>query len=92
MLKNAYRYFSGSYFQLIPLTIIVQACIASIVVYFLLQGTPTFWDMIQLLCCVSATTIYLGVILAQVHVKKVFNLFILGLIVNILLLILQLIE
>lgn len=91
MLKNAYIYFSGSYFQLIPLTIILQACIASIVVYFLLQGTPAFWDMIQLLCCVGATTLYLGAILAQVHVKRVFALFILGLTINLSLLVLQLV-
>lgn len=90
MLQNAYRYFAGSYFQLIPLTIIIQACIGSMAVYFLLQGIPTVWDMIQLLLCVAATTMYLGTILAQVHVKKVFNLFILGLVVNIILLSLQL--
>jgi len=92
MLKNAYRYFAGSYFQLIPLTIIIQACIGSIAVYFLLQGVPTVWDMIQLLVCVAATTMYLGAILAQVHVRKVFNIFILGLVVNVLLLIIQLIN
>lgn len=90
MLQNAYRYFAGSYFQLIPLTIIIQACTGSMAVYFLLQGIPTVWDMIQLLLCVAATTMYLGAILAQVHVKKVFHLFILGLVVNILLLSLQL--
>ena len=90
MLQNAYRYFAGSYFQLISLTIIIQACIGSMAVYFLLQGIPTVWDMIQLLLCVAATTMYLGAILAQVHVKKVFNLFILGLVVNIILLSLQL--
>lgn len=90
MLQNAYRYFAGSYFQLIPLTIIIQACIGSIAVYFLLQGIPTVWDMIQLLLCVAATTMYLGAILAQVHVKKVFHLFILALVVNIILLSLQL--
>lgn len=91
MLKSAYRYFTGSYFQLIPLTIIIQACIGSMAVYFLLQGIPTLWDMIQLLLCVAATTLYLGAILAQVHVKKVFTLFVLGLVVNILLLALQLV-
>lgn len=90
MLQNAYRYFAGSYFQLISLTIIIQACIGSMAVYFLLQGIPTVWDMIQLLLCVAATTMYLGAILAQVHVKKVFHLFILGLVVNIILLSLQL--
>lgn len=61
------------------------------VVYFLLQGIPTFWDMIQLLCCVAATTMYLGAILGQIHVKKVFTLFVIGLVVNILLLALQLV-
>jgi hypothetical protein len=91
MLQNAYRYFAGSYFQLIPLTIIIQACIGSMVVFFLLQGIPTVWDMIQLLLCVAATTLYLGAILAQIHVKKVFNLFVLGLVVNMLLLTIQLV-
>lgn len=90
MLHNAYRYFARSYFQLIPLTIIIQACVGSVVVYFLLQGTPSEWDMIQLLLCVAATTLYLGAILAQVHVKKVFYVFFLGLAVNVLLLVLQL--
>ncbi|MGB0274788.1 MAG: hypothetical protein ACPGAA_00110 [Flavobacteriaceae bacterium] len=90
MLSKAYRYFAGSYFQLIPLTIIIQACIGSMVVYFLLQRVPTVGDMIQLLICVAATTAYLGAILGQIHVKKVFALFIIGLIVNILLLAIQL--
>ena len=36
MLNNAYCYFAGSYFQLIPLTIIIQACIGSIAVYYIL--------------------------------------------------------
>ena len=61
------------------------------VVYFLLQGILTFWDMIQLLCCVAATTMYLGAILGQIHVKKVCALFVIGLVVNILLLALQLV-
>ncbi len=92
MLTKAYRYFSGSYYQLIPLTIIIQACIGSVVVYFLLQGKPTFWDMIQLFCCVAATNMYLGAILGQIHVKKVFALFIIGLIINIILLTIQLMS
>ena len=91
MLTKAYRYFSGSYYQLIPLTIIIQACIGSAVVYFLLQGIPTFWDMVQLFCCVAATNMYLGAILGQIHVKKVFTLFIVGLIANLIFLILQLV-
>jgi len=90
MLTKAYRYFSGSYYQLIPLTIIIQACLGSAVVYFLLQGIPSFWDMVQLFGCVAATNMYLGAILGQIHVKKVFALFIIGLITNLILLILQL--
>ena len=89
MLTKAYRYFSGSYYQLIPLTIIIQACLGSAVVYFLLQGIPTFWDMVQLFVCVAATNMYLGAILGQIHVKKVFALFIIGLITNLILLIFQ---
>lgn len=92
MLTKAYHYFSGSYYQLIPLTIIIQACIGSAVVFLLLQGIPTLWDMIQLFCCVAATNMYFGAILGQIHVKKVFALFIIGLIVNIILLTLQLIS
>lgn len=91
MPSKAYRYFAGSYFQLIPLTIIIQACIGSMVVYFLLQKVPTVWDMIQLLICVAATTGYLGAILGQIHVKKVFALFIINLILNTLLLSIQLV-
>jgi hypothetical protein len=85
MFNNAFRYFAGSYFQLIPLTIIIQACIGSIAVYYILQGIPNLWDMFQLLCCVTATTMYLGAILAQIHVKKVFYIFIFGLMVNLIL-------
>jgi hypothetical protein len=90
MFTKAYRYFAGNYFQLIPLTIIFQACIGSIAVYFILQGIPTIWDMVQLLFCVAATTLYLGAILGQIHVKRVFMLFLIGLAVNIILLVLQL--
>ena len=92
MLTKAYRYFSGSYYQLIPLTIIIQACIGFVVVYFLLLGKPMMWDMIQLFCCVAATNMYLGAILGQIHVKKVFALFIIGLIINIILLTIQLMS
>lgn len=91
MLNNAYRYFARSYFQLIPLTIIFQACIGSIAVYYILQGIPDLWDMFKLFCCVAATTSYLGAILGQIHVKKVFALFVIGSLVNILLLAIQLI-
>lgn len=91
MLKKAYRYFSGSYYQLIPLSIITQACLGSVIVYFLLQGIPTLWDMIQLFFCLTATTMYMGAILAQIHVKKIFVLFVAGLIINFTLLIIQLI-
>ena len=90
MFNNAFRYFAGSYFQLIPLTIIIQACIGSIAVYYILQGIPNLWDMFQLLCCVTATIMYLGAILAQIHVKKVFYIFIFGLMVNLILLTIQL--
>jgi heme A synthase len=91
MFTKGYRYFVGSYFQLIPLSIILQACIGSITIYFLLQGRPDFWDMVQLFICVAATTMYLGAILGQIHVKKVFRLFLWALFVNIIMLVLQLI-
>jgi hypothetical protein len=45
MFNNAFRYFAGSYFQLTPLTIIIQACIGYIAVYYILQGIPNLWDM-----------------------------------------------
>jgi hypothetical protein len=90
MFNNAFRYFAGSYFQLIPLTIIIQACIGSITFYYILQGILNLWGMFQLLCCVTANTMYLGAILAQTHVKKVFYIFIFGLMVNIILLTIQL--
>jgi len=61
------------------------------VVYFLLQRVPNVGDMIQLLICVAATTAYLGAILGQIHVKKVFALFIIGLVINILILTIQLV-
>ena len=89
MFTKGYRYFAGSYFQLIPLSIILQACIGSITVYFLLQGKPNFWDMVQLFICVAATTMYLGAILGQIHVKKVFRTFLWALSINIILLALQ---
>lgn len=51
MFNNAFRYFAGSYFQLIPLTIIIQACIGSIAVYYILQGIPNLGHVpIALLC------------------------------------------
>tara|TARA_E500000075_G_scaffold135056_1_gene154116 strand:- start:1762 stop:1905 length:144 start_codon:yes stop_codon:yes gene_type:complete len=46
--------------------------------------------MIQLFCCVAATNMYLGAILGQIHVKKIFALFFIGLVVNIVLLAIQL--
>ena len=36
MYSKAYRFFAGSYYQLIPLTIIIQACIG----YIPLKGEP----------------------------------------------------
>ena len=69
MYLKSFIYFRSHYMQLIPLTIILQTCIASIAVLYLLMHQPKTGIMIQLAISVYAASFYNGAIIAQLPKK-----------------------
>ena len=87
MYLKSFIYFRSHYLQLIPLTIILQTCIASIAVLYLLMHPPTTGIMIQLAISVYAASFYNGAIIAQLPVKTVYNLLIASILINLVLIV-----
>ena len=89
MYHKSFEHFRTHYLQLIPLTIILQTCIASIAVLFLLKKPPTTEIMLQLAIGIYASSFYNGAIIAQLSVKTVYNLLIASIFINLLLIIIH---
>lgn len=70
MYQKSFTYFRSHYLQLIPITIILQTCIASIAVLYLLMHPPTVTIMVQLAISVYVASFYNGAIIAQLPVKN----------------------
>lgn len=87
MYQKSFDYFRSHYLQLIPLSIILQTCIASIAVLYLLMQSPNTSIMIQLAISVYVASFYNGAIIAQLPVKKVYNLLIASIIINLVLIV-----
>jgi hypothetical protein len=87
MYHKSFEHFRTNYLQLIPLTIILQTCIASIAVLYLLKQPPTTGIMVQLAIGIYAASFYNGAIIAQLPVKTVYNLLLASNLINILLII-----
>lgn len=78
--------FKTNYMLYIPLSIILQSCIGSAAVLYVLQNsTKDAFPFFQLTLCVIVTMAYNASVLAQLNYKLVFNLLLFSLLTNILL-------
>jgi len=80
--------FKTSYMLMIPLSIILQSCIGSIAIMYVLLDKGPF-IILEMAISVSICMIYNAAILAQLKPKLVFNLLLLSVIINVLLLIIK---
>lgn len=78
--------FQSSYMMMIPLSIVLQSCLGSIATLYILMNKGNLM-LFQLGLCIAVTMMYNASILAQLKPKLVFNLLILSLLSNILLIV-----
>ena len=83
--NNLLENFKSTYMMMIPLTIILQSCIGSIVALYAMKENGPYY-ILQMVLCVIVTMIYNASILAQMKSEFIFKLLILSLMTNILLL------
>lgn len=84
--NNILRDFQSSYMMMIPLSIIVQSCLGSAAtLYISVNKGPMM--LFQLGLCITVTMLYNAAILAQLKTKLIFNLLILSLLINTLLIV-----
>jgi len=82
--------FKKNFLTYIPLSIILQSCIGSVAaMYILMRASIVDFPFFQLGLCVIVSMAYNASIMAQLHKKIVFNLLIVSLFVNTLLIILN---
>lgn len=80
--------FKENFLSYIPLSIILQSCVGSVAaMYILMKADINDFPFFQLGICVIVSMAYNASIMAQLSRKIVFNLLILSLVVNILLVI-----
>jgi len=83
--------FKELYMAYLPLSIILQSCIGSVAAMLILKSsTPEYFPFIQLTLCVMITMLFNAAVLAQLHLKLVFNTLLLSLLINVLLIIINL--
>lgn len=84
--NNLLRDFQSSYMMMIPLSIVFQSCLGSIATLYIIMNKGPMM-LLQLGICIAVTMMYNASILAQLKSKSVFNLLILSVLSNILLII-----
>lgn len=84
--NNLLRDFQSSYMMMIPLSIVFQSCLGSIATLYIIMNKGPMM-LLQLGICIAVTMMYNASILAQLKSKSVFNLLILSILSNILLII-----
>lgn len=84
--NNLLRDFQASYMMMIPLSIILQSCLGSIATLYIIMNKGPMM-LLQLGICIAVTMMYNASILAQLKSKLVFNLLILSLASNMLLIV-----
>ncbi len=82
--------FKSTYYTMIPLSIILQSCIGSIAAMYILVDHTRSTAMLELIICVVTCMFYNAAVLAQLRVKWVFNLLLLSIVINVLLIIINL--
>jgi len=82
--------FKVNFMIYIPLTIILQSCIGSVsAMYILKTSTVEVFPYFQLIICVIVSMLYNAFVLAQLGYKLVFNMLVLSLLINTLLIIIN---
>ncbi len=86
---NLFKSFQRSYMLMIPLSVILQSCLGSIAtMYVMINKPPTL--LLQMAISIIISMAYNAAILAQLKVKLVFNLLVISLFGNMMLLLLNL--
>lgn len=89
MYSRLLKDFKEMYMAYIPLMIILSSCLGSVAAMYILMQERSFSQVIQLSLCVIVCMIFNASILAQMKAKFVFNLLIISLLVNSLLVLLN---
>jgi len=84
---SLFNEFRKDYMIYVPLSIIFQSCLGSIVILYLLQMPYSIALLIKVTLCTILCMAYNASVLAQLKVKWVFNLLLMSVIVNLVLLI-----
>lgn len=85
--NNLLADFKEGYYMYIPLSIIFQSCLGSLSIFYLTQMPFSISIFIKVTLCTIVCMFYNAAILAQLNVKWVFNLLLISIITNILILI-----
>ena len=80
--------FKSLYWEYVPLSVIFQSCIGSVAAMMILAAKGPFY-ILQLGICILLSMLYNAAILAQLKSKKVFDMLLISVGVNILLLVLN---
>ncbi len=80
--------FKDSYMLMIPLSIILQSCLGSITTMYILLNSDSFL-LVSMTLSVSTCMVYNAAILAQLKPKIVFNLLLISVTINVLLLLIN---
>ena len=88
--NNYFARFKEKYLMLVPITIILQSCLGSAAVMYVLMNGNEGVFLAQLFIIVCICMIYNASVLAQLNLKTIFNLLIASIVVNSLIIILNL--
>lgn len=89
--SNFQQFYVKNYYQLIPAFIIIVACLGSLVTYYLTLKGMSPLNFFQLFLCTVGTMTYMASVLVQLPRKTSFLFFVIGLLIEVLLLSLNLI-
>lgn len=74
--------FFSKFYLMIPISIIILACLGSFAVYFISIKGNTLFNFFQLFSCVAFAMSYLAVLLGQFKKKIVFNVLMIALFIE----------
>ncbi len=83
MYQKAFLIFKNNFYLFVPLSILLQTCIASIAVYLIFIQGVTPLHMILLLICIISSSAYNGAIIACLPIKTIFHLLLISIFINI---------
>lgn len=84
--------FRKDYILFIPLSIIFQSCLGSIAAMFILMNSIKTFHFVELTFCVIFAMAYNGAIFAQLKTKWIFNLLLVTLAIDVILILINLLR